>query len=553
MKTDIEIAQNSIIKNIHDIAASINLSDDDIELYGKYKAKINVKNIKDNKNGKLILVTAMTPTKFGEGKTTTSIGLADSLNKLDKKTILCLREPSLGPSFGMKGGACGGGYAQVIPMEDINLHFTGDLHAVTSAHNLISAVIDNSIYQDNLLNIDPSKVTWKRVADLNDRALRKITVGLSDKPKSATRETGFDITVASEIMAILCLSNDLMDLKEKVSNIIIGYTFDDKPITVHDLKIEGSVALLLKDAIKPNLVQTLENTPTIIHGGPFANIAHGCNSIIATKTALKLSDYVVTEAGFGADLGAEKFFDLKCRYGNLIPSVAVVVATLRALKIHGGVNLEDVDKENINAIKIGMSNLIKHIENINKYNINCVVSINVFEKDTENELNFLKSELDKLNIKSSLCYVYAKGSSGGIELAQKVLDVIDEDKSLFKPLYELNLSIKDKISIVAKEIYGATNIIYSEEAETMINKINDMNLSNLPICIAKTQYSFSDNEKLLGVPSNFDIKINTINISAGVGFIVCIAGNIRTMPGLPKVPAAVNIDIDEFGKITGLF
>ncbi len=553
MKTDIEIAQNSIIKNIKDIAEAINLNEDDIEYYGKYKAKINIKNINSNKNGKLILVTAMSPTKFGEGKTTTSIGLADSLNKINKNTILCLREPSLGPSFGMKGGACGGGYAQVIPMDDINLHFTGDLHAVTSAHNLIAAIIDNSIYQDNLLNIDPTKITWKRVVDLNDRALRKITVGLSDKPKSISRDSGFDITVASEIMAILCLSNDLMDLKKRVSKIIIGYTYDDKPITVHDLKIEGSIALLLKDAIKPNLVQTLENTPTIIHGGPFANIAHGCNSIIATKTALKLADYVVTEAGFGADLGAEKFFDLKCRLGNLTPNAVVVVATLRALKIHGGVSLEDVNIENKNAIKIGLENLKRHISNINKYNVKSVVSINVFENDSESELNFLKSELDKLGITSSLCYVFSKGSSGGVDLANKVIDIVNEDKSLFKPLYELNLPIKEKIATIAKEIYGASNVTFSDEAEGIISKINSMNLNELPICIAKTQYSFSDNEKQLGVPTNFEINIREINISSGAGFIVCIAGNIRTMPGLPKIPAAVNIDIDEFGKITGLF
>lgn len=550
MKTDIEIAQNCVKKNIINIANNIGLSTEDIELYGNDKAKIRVNNIKENKNGKLILVTAMTPTKYGEGKTTTSIGLADALNRLNMNTILCLREPSLGPSLGMKGGACGGGYAQVIPMEDINLHFTGDIHAVTTAHNLISAVIDNSIYQGNLLNIDPNKVTWKRVMDLNDRALREVTVGISDKPKSKERNTGFDISVASEIMAILCLSNDLMDLKERVSNIIIGYTFDDKPILVKDLGIQGTIALILKDAVKPNLVQTLENNPVIIHGGPFANIAHGCNSIIATKNAMKLTDYVVTEAGFGADLGAEKFFDLKCRLADIKPSVVVVVATLRAIKTHGG--SEDITVENIESIKIGVNNLLRHVNNIKKYNLNCVVSINVFENDSEGELNYLKDELDKLNILNSFCYVYSKGSEGGIDLAKKVLSIINDDNN-FKPLYDLNGSIKEKIEIICKNIYGAKNVLYSENVETSINKINELNLDKLPICIAKTQYSFSDNEKLLGTPENFDITINNINICSGAGFIVCIAGNIRTMPGLPKIPAAVNIDIDKDGKIVGLF
>lgn len=550
MKTDIEIAQNCNKKNIIEIVKNINLSSEDIELYGNDKAKIKVNNIKTNNNGKLILVTAMTPTKYGEGKTTTSIGLSDSLNKLNKKTILCLREPSLGPSFGMKGGACGGGYSQVIPMEDINLHFTGDIHAVTSAHNLISAIIDNSIYHGNELNIDPNKITWKRVLDLNDRALRMITVGLSDKPKSKERNTGFDISVASEIMAILCLSNDLMDLKERVSNIIVGYTFDDKPILVKDLGIEGSIALLLKDAIKPNLVQTLENNPVIIHGGPFANIAHGCNSIIATKTALKLADYVVTEAGFGADLGAEKFFDLKCRLGNIKPAAVVLVATLRAIKTHG--NAKDINIEDLNSIKEGMNNLIKHVDNIKKYNLNCLVSINVFDNDNKNELNYLKEQLDKLNILNSFCYVYSKGSDGGIDLANKVISIIDNNND-FKPIYDLNLSIKEKVEIICKNIYGANNVIYSDTAEETINKINKLKLDNLPICIAKTQYSFSDNEKKLGVPENFDISITNINICSGAGFLVCIAGNIRTMPGLPKVPAAVNINIDSNGKIIGLF
>jgi formate--tetrahydrofolate ligase len=552
--SDIEIAQNCKMLNIVDVAKNINLTEDDIEVYGKYKAKINVKNIKQNNNGKLILVTAMSPTKVGEGKTTTSIGLADSLRKIGKNTILCLREPSLGPCFGIKGGACGGGYAQVVPMEDINLHFTGDIHAVTMAHNLLAAMIDNSIFQGNPLNIDPNKVTWKRVLDLNDRALREVTVGLGEK-NGTPRNTGFDISVASEIMAILCLSKDLKDMKERFSKIIIGYTYDDLPVTVHDLKAEGSMALLMKDAIKPNLVQTLEHTPTIIHGGPFANIAHGCNSIIATKTALKLGDYVVTEAGFGADLGAEKFFDLKCRFGDLKPNIAVIVATIRALKMHGGVLKEDLDNENIEAIERGIPNLLKHIENVRKYNIPIVVALNLFPTDTESEINYLIDYCNNNNIEIALSEVYSKGSDGGIELAEKVVSLIEEE-SKFKPLYELNIPIKDKILTIAKEIYGANNVIYTEEAENTINKINKLGLNNLPVCIAKTQYSFSDDEKKLGRPTNFDITIREIRLSIGAGFIVCIAGKIMTMPGLPKEPAACNIDINEIDDkvvIEGLF
>lgn len=557
MKTDIEIAQSAKMLNITDIAKSIGLTEDDLELYGKYKAKISMESIKRlNTNsfvGKLILVTAISPTKAGEGKTTTSVGLADALKKIGKKTILCLREPSLGPSFGIKGGACGGGYAQVVPMEDINLHFTGDIHAVTTAHNLLSAMIDNSIFQGNILNIDPNKVTWKRVVDLNDRALRCVTIGLGGKTNGIPRNSGFDITVASEIMAILCLSKDLMDMKKRFSKIVIGYSYDDLPITAHDLKAEGAMTLVMKDAIKPNLVQTLENTPAFIHGGPFANIAHGCNSLNATITALNLADYVVTEAGFGADLGAEKFFDLKCRYGNLKPNIAVVVATIRALKMHGGLNKEELNVEDIKSLEKGFVNLEKHIENIAKYNIPSIVAINIFPTDTEKEINYLKEKCDKLGIKCSLSDVFAKGSDGGIELAQSIVKIIDENKSNFKVLYELNTTIKEKILTVAKEIYGANSVNYNEESSYMIDKLTNLGYGNLPICIAKTQYSLSDDEKKIGRPKDFEINIKEIRLSAGAGFIVCIAGNIMTMPGLPKIPAACNIDIDEFGKITGLF
>ncbi|MDD4624082.1 MAG: formate--tetrahydrofolate ligase [Bacilli bacterium] len=553
MKTDIEIAQSSKMKKIVDIAKKLNIDKNNIELYGDYKAKIKVENIKENKNGKLILVTAMSPTKAGEGKTTTSIGLADALNKINKNTMLCLREPSLGPSFGMKGGACGGGYAQVLPMEDINLHFTGDIHAVTTAHNLLSAMIDNSIFQGNLLNIDPNKVTWKRVVDLNDRALREIEIGLGEK-NGTPRKTGFDITVASEIMAILCLSKDLMDLKEKIKKIIIGYTYDDIPVTVKDLKAEEAMTLVMKDAIKPNLVQTIEHTPTLIHGGPFANIAHGCNSIIATSNALKLSDYVVTEAGFGSDLGGEKFFDLKCRIGNLKPSVAVVVSTVRALKMHGGVLKEDLYKVNLEAIKNGISNLERHIENIKKYNVPIVIALNKFDTDSKKELDFVVNYFKDKNINIAISEVFSKGSKGGIDLAIKVIDSIKDNK--FKPIYNLDLSIEDKIKVIAKEIYRANNVIFEKEALNMLDKINKLGYNNLPICIAKTQYSFSDDEKLIGAPTNFDITIREIRLSIGAGFIVCIAGKIMTMPGLPKEPMACKMKINTIdGKniIEGLF
>lgn len=551
MKTDIEIAQSTKLKKITDIAKKINLTD--IELYGNYKAKINFKNINNDKNGKLILVTAMSPTKAGEGKTTTSIGLADALNKINKNTILALREPSLGPSFGMKGGACGGGYAQVVPMEDINMHFTGDIHAVTTAHNLLSAMIDNSIFHGNPLNIDPNNITWKRVMDLNDRALRVVDIALGEK-NGIKRTTGFDITVASEIMAILCLSKDLMDLKERFKKIIIGYTFDNKPVTAHDLKAEEAMTIIMKDAIKPNLVQTLEHTPTIIHGGPFANIAHGCNSIIATKTALKLSDYVVTEAGFGADLGAEKFFDLKCRVGNLKPNVAVIVATIRALKMHGGVLKEDLNKVNMEALIKGLPNLERHIENIQKFNVPVVIALNKFDTDTKKEIDFVINYFKNKNIEIEISDVYKKGGKGAIDLAIKVIDQMKESK--FAPLYKDNISIEDKINTVVKEIYRGKKAIFEKEALKTLDKIKELKLENLPVIIAKTQYSFSDDESLIGAPNNFDITIREIRIQTGANFIVCIAGKIMTMPGLPKKPIATKMKIEEKDDkyiIEGLF
>ncbi len=553
MKTDIEIAQTTKMKKIIDIAKKINIDKNNLELYGDYKAKVIDRNIKVNKNGNLILVTAMSPTKAGEGKTTTSIGLADALNKINKNTILCLREPSLGPSFGMKGGACGGGYAQVLPMEDINMHFTGDIHAVTTAHNLLSAMIDNSIFQGNLLNIDPKKVTWKRVMDLNDRALREIEIGLGEK-NGIPRKTGFDISVASEIMAILCLSKDLMDLKNRIKKIVIGYTYDDKPVTASDLKAEEAMTLIMKDAIKPNLVQTIEHTPTLIHGGPFANIAHGCNSIIATKLALKLSDYVVTEAGFGSDLGGEKFFDLKCRIGELKPNAVVLVATVRALKLHGGADKDNLYKIDLESIRKGLPNLERHIENINKYNVPIVIALNKFDNDSKKELDFVINYFKEKNIEIAISEVFKKGGKGGLDLAIKVIDSIKASK--FKPIYDLKMTIKEKVNIIAKEIYRANKVIYSEEAEEMLNKIKKMGYEELPICIAKTQYSFSDDEKLIGAPKDFDINIREIRLSAGAGFIVCIAGKIMTMPGLPKEPIATKIKINIIENkeiIEGLF
>lgn len=555
MSTDLEIAKSIKLENIKDIAKKIGLGDDDLELYGKYKAKISQNSInrinENNKiNGKLILMTAINPTPAGEGKTTLTVGLGQALNKLSKNVILTLREPSLGPCFGIKGGATGGGFSQIVPMEEINLHFTGDIHAITTAHNLISALIDNHINFGNELNF--KKVLWKRVMDLNDRTLRNIIVGVGEN-SGKIREDGFLITVASEIMAILCLSENLADLKKRLSKIIIGYNNKDEFITLDDLGIVGSVAVLLKDAIKPNIIQTLEGVPVLIHGGPFANIAHGCNSVIATKTALKLADYVVTEAGFGADLGAEKFLDIKCRKANLIPNAVVIVATCRSLKYNGGVSKNDLGLEDIEALKTGTTNLIRHIENIQKYNLPVIVALNKFNFDTENEINYIKNICENLNVRFAVCEAWAKGGEGTIMLANKVLEVIENNDDKFKYLYDLNLSLKDKIKIIAKEIYRAGDVIFSQKVNKKLKKYTENGFGNLPVCIAKTQYSFSDNPNLLGAPENFVFTINDVSLSAGAGFVVCLAGDIMTMPGLPKFPTANNIEIDDDGNITGLF
>ena len=555
-KSDIEIAQEAVKKPVVEIAKSIGLSEDDLELYGKYKAKISmetVNRLKGGKDGKLILVTAISPTPAGEGKTTTSVGLADGLSKIGKKTMVCLREPSLGPSFGVKGGAAGGGYAQVVPMDDINLHFTGDLHAITYAHNLLSAMIDNSIQQGNPLNIDPRSVVFRRVIDLNDRSLRDIVIGLGGKANGVPRENGFDITVASEVMAILCLADDLMDMKARFAKIVIGYTYDKKPVTAADLQAQGAMALLMKDAIKPNLVQTLENTPAFIHGGPFANIAHGCNSVNATKTAMKLADYTVTEAGFGADLGAEKFFDLKCRFADLKPDATVIVATVRALKMHGGVPKAELGPENLEALKKGFANLEKHIENVGKFGVPVVVAINKFPTDSDAELALVEKLCNDMGVEVSLSEVWGKGGEGGRDLAEKVVKTIETKPSNFKFLYDAAKPIKDKISTIATEIYGADKVNYTAEADKLIKQFTEMGYGDLPICMAKTQYSFTDDQTKLGRPSGFDITIREVRLSAGAGFLVCITGSIMTMPGLPKVPSACNIDIDENGVITGLF
>ncbi len=556
MKSDIQIAQETEIKPIMEVAQKIGIDFDDLELYGKYKAKLSQKvfeKVKNNKDAKLVLVTAINPTPAGEGKTTTTIGLGEALNLLNKKTVIALREPSLGPCMGVKGGATGGGYSQVVPMEDINLHFTGDIHAITTANNILSAMIDNHLQQGNELNIDPRQIVWKRALDMNDRALRNITVGLGGKMNGVPREDHFQITVASEIMAIFCLAENLEDLKEKLGKIIVAYTYSGEPVTAHDLKADGAMSVLLKDAIKPNLVQTLEGNPVIIHGGPFANIAHGCNSIQATKLAMKLSDVVVTEAGFGADLGAEKFFDIKCRKANLKPDAVVLVATIRALKYNGGVLKEDLGTENIDALKKGFVNLQKHIENIQKYNVPVVVTLNAFTSDTKAEVEYVKKNCEDMGCTFALSEVWAKGGNGGIELAKKVLETLETKKSNFNVLYDQNLPIIEKINIIAKEIYGASNITLETKALSNIKLIEKMNLDKLPICIAKTQYSLSDNPKLLGRPENFSINIKDISISAGAGFIVALAGDIMVMPGLPKKPAAVNIDINEEGNIIGLF
>jgi formate--tetrahydrofolate ligase len=554
--SDIKISQTVEMQNIVDIAKKIGLTEDDLELYGKYKAKITmskIKSLNNYKDGKLILVTSINPTSAGEGKTTMSIGLADSLNRIGRKTILCLREPSLGPCFGIKGGACGGGYAQVVPMEDINLHFTGDFHAITSANNLLAALIDNSIHQGNSLNIDPRTIIFKRVVDLNDRSLRNCIIGLGGSKNGVPRETGFDITVASEIMAILCLSSDLMDLKARLAAVTIGYTYDGLRITASDLKAEGAMTLLLKDAIKPNIVQTLEGTPSLIHGGPFANIAHGCNSIIATKTALKLADYVVTEAGFGADLGAEKFFDLKCRIGHLLPSLVVVVATIRALKLHGGADKNNLKEPNTKALEIGFANLEKHIENIKKFGVPLIVAINHFETDAQEETTLLEAKCKAIGVDIVYSDIYTKGSVGGINYALAVAEKLDKEPSNFQLLYDNNMSLKDKIETIAEHIYGASGVTYSKEALENLERYTSEGFEELPICIAKTQYSLSDDQNLLGRPTNFKINIRDVKLSSGAGFVIAIAGNIMTMPGLPKEPIANHMDIDENGIIEGLF
>ena len=553
--TDIEIAKNTELKKITEIAGKLGITEDEIETYGKYKAKISdklYKKMKNKEDGKLVLVTAMSPTPLGEGKTTISISIADGLRRIGENSILALREPSLGPVFGVKGGATGGGYAQVAPMEDINLHFTGDIHAITSANNLLSAMIDNHIYHGNELGIE--KVVWKRCVDLNDRQLRKVNTGLSGESKIVPREDGFDITVASEVMAILCLAEDIEDLKTRLGNIVIGYNKKDEPIFAKDLKAEGAMTVLLKDAIKPNLVQTLEYTPAIIHGGPFANIAHGCNSIIATKTAMKLADYTITEAGFGADLGAEKFLDIKCRKANIKPDAVVCVATIKALKYHGGASKESILEENMSALEKGMNNLYRHIDNIRgKFGLNVIVAINKYNTDKENELEYVQNELAKREIVSSVVESWAKGGEGAIDISKKIVEIVKDKPERFEYIYDLNETIVEKINKVAMKIYGAKGVIYPEEVTKKIEKIEEMGYGNLPVCIAKTQYSFSDNAKNLECDEPFEINIRDVELKAGAGFIVVLAGKIMTMPGLPKIPAAENIDIDENGEIVGIF
>jgi len=556
MLTDVQIAQSAQMKPIKEIANQVGLVEDDLELYGKYKAKISleaISKVKDNENGKLVLVTAINPTPAGEGKTTTMIGLSQALNKLGKKSIVAMREPSLGPCFGVKGGAAGGGYAQVVPMEDINLHFTGDIHAITTANNLIAAMLDNSIQQGNPLDIDTRQIVWKRVVDLNDRALRHIVVGLGGKVNGVPREDGFDISVASEVMAILCLATSLEDLKQRAGRMIVAYNHAGEPVTVDDIKATGAVTLLLKDAIKPNLVQTLDHTPVFVHGGPFANIAHGCNSVMATQLALKLGDYAITEAGFGADLGAEKFLDIKCRQAGLKPDAVVIVATVRALKMHGGVAKKELGEENLEALRKGIENLEKHIENIAKYNLPSVVAINAFPTDTEAELQLLNEICKSKGVDVAISKVWAQGADGGIELAEKLLEILETKEANFAPLYGLELPIEDKIRTVAKEIYGADDVVFSKKVLTKIKKYTEQGLGNLPICVAKTQYSLSDDPTLLGRPEGFTVTISDLIPNTGAGFLVAISGDIMRMPGLPKVPAAVNMDIDEEGTIVGLF
>lgn len=556
-KSDIEIAQEAKLEHIKDVAAKIGLTEDDLEYYGKYKAKIDynlLERYKDKKDAKLILTTAINPTPAGEGKTTTTVGLGDALRKIGKNAMIALREPSLGPVFGVKGGAAGGGYAQVVPMEDINLHFTGDFHAIGAANNLLAAMIDNHIYQGNELNIDPRRITWRRCVDMNDRQLRFVVDGLGGKANGVPREDGYDITVASEIMAIFCLARDLEDLKNRLARIIVGYTYDGKPVTAGQLKAHGAMTALLKDAFKPNLVQTLEGTPAFVHGGPFANIAHGCNSVIATKMAMKFADYVVTEAGFGADLGAEKFLDIKCRVAGIKPDAVVIVATIRALKYNGGVKKEDLNQENLDALKKGLPNLLKHVENITvKYGIPSVVAINKFPTDTERELALVQEECKRLGVNAVLSEVWAKGGEGGVELAKEVVRIIEEGENNFKPIYDLDMGLADKITTIAREIYGADGVEFAPAALKEISTLEELGFRNVPVCIAKTQYSLSDNPKLLGRPTGFKINVRNVKVSAGAGFAVVLTGDIMTMPGLPKRPAAENINVDANGRITGLF
>ncbi len=556
MLTDIEIAQQATLKPIKEVAASIGITEDDIEMYGKYKAKLTdeyMNSVKDNKDGKLVLVTAINPTPAGEGKTTVTVGLGQAMGKLGKKSIIALREPSLGPCFGVKGGAAGGGYSQVVPMEDLNLHFTGDFHAITSANNLLAAVMDNHIHQGNALRIDPKRIVFKRCLDMNDRALRSIIVGMGKKADGVVRQDGFVITVASEIMAILCLANDIKDLQDRLSKIIVAYNYDNEPVTAGELNCVGSMTALLKDAIKPNIIQTLEHTPALVHGGPFANIAHGCNSVRATKTALKIADYVITEAGFGADLGAEKFFDIKCRMSGLKPDAVVLVATVRALKYNGGVAKADLGAENIEALSKGIVNLEKHIENLQMYGVPVVVTLNRFVSDTDAELDFVKKFCEERGCDFALANVWEKGGEGGVELAKAVLNTLETKESNFKVLYEDGLTIKEKIETVATKIYGAKDVTYSAEASNAIAKIEAMGMGNMPVCMAKNQYSLSDDAKLLGRPEGFTVNIREVYVSAGAGFVVAITGAIMTMPGLPKVPAAERIFVDDEGVINGLF
>ena len=556
MLSDIEIAQQAKMLKITEVAAKLGIPEEDIEMYGRYKAKLSmdlIRRMEAEKPGKLVLVTAITPTPAGEGKSTTTVGLAQGLAKIDKSVIVALREPSLGPCMGVKGGAAGGGYSQVVPMEDINLHFTGDFHAITSAHMLLSAMVDNHVQQGNALNIDPRRIVWKRVVDMNDRELRNIVVGLGGKAHGVPRQDGFDITVASEVMAILCLATSLRDLKERLSKIIVAYDYAGKAVTAGQINAHGAMAALLKDAVKPNLVQTLENVPAIIHGGPFANIAHGCNSVMATKTAMKLADYTITEAGFGADLGAEKFFDIKCRYAGLKPDAVVLVATVRALKMHGGVPKSELTTPNVEAVKKGIVNLEKHIENVQKFGVPLVVAINIFAQDTPEELEAVREHCAKHGVNVALSDVFARGGEGGVELAKEVVALVEGGTANFKPIYEDGMPLKQKIETVAREIYGADGVNFSNDAEKALAEFEAMGYGNLPVCMAKTQYSFSDDQTLLGRPSGFKITIKNCRISAGAGFVVVLTGDIMTMPGLPKVPAAEKIDVSDEGVISGLF